>query len=226
MGLAGVPPVGGRRSSRMERCWRPRQARRPVGPPAHGPALAGRRSDRRHRAGPAPAESPELRMPAAPGRPPDGVRSGHRRVVRTVFRAVPPCEVSHTVRHQVRLMPSARRPDRSRTPSATPTGTRASSCRRPSFMTRSTGTDSSARKPSTARWASSGDTVGSSTRQIEAAIRSGNEPPRASTTSSTSSPGGNDSSRAFRTASGSQCSITAISRYSASLAVPVGAAPA
>ncbi len=60
--------------------------------------------------------------------------------------------------------------------------------------------------------------------QSLASSRSASDPAAASTTSSTSIPTGSASSRATRTASGSTRSLTASSTYSASLAVPVGAA--
>ena len=60
--------------------------------------------------------------------------------------------------------------------------------------------------------------------QSLASSRSARAPGRASTTSRTSRPSGRASSSATRTDSGSTRSVTEISKYSASLAVPVGAA--
>ena len=106
-------------------------------------------------------------------------------------------------------------------------GTRASSWRRPSLSTRSTGTDSSARKALDAplRPASATPSAARSARARprsgRAASRRGPRPPR----------GRRARAAATRRAPcarrpGRSRSATAISRYSASLAAPVGAAPA
>lgn len=106
------------------------------------------------------------------------------------------------------------------------TAARASKVRRPCLVIRSTWISSAAVNAATARSSTTGSTSGSSIRQWDASIRSGRLPPVASTASSTSSPGESAASRASRNCSGSTGSRRPISRYSASLATPVGAAEA
>ena len=71
----------------------------------------------------------------------------------------------------------------------------------------------------------SGSTPGSSTRHREASIRSARLVPAVATVAATTSrPGESAASSAARSCSGSTSACSPISRYSASLATPVGAA--
>jgi hypothetical protein len=107
------------------------------------------------------------------------------------------------------------------------TAVRQSKDRRPFLVIRSTWMESAARNDRTADPASAGSTPGSAIRHDPASSRSANAcPGLAGTTSTTSSPSGSAASRRCLISAGSQASRSPISRYSASLAAPVGEAPA
>src|SRR5580658_5408023 len=105
------------------------------------------------------------------------------------------------------------------------TAVRASSCRTPLSVRRSTGACDRARKPDTAWAAASGRTPGRTTRHSEACA-SPAEPFASSVTSSTSIPSGSIASSCSRTWSATRGLVSPMVRYSASLATPVGAPPA
>jgi hypothetical protein len=105
------------------------------------------------------------------------------------------------------------------------TAARASTRLRPLAVRRSTSTLSRARNASMARAASRGPTPGRTTCQLDASSgRSAREGP--SVTSITSIPSGRAASSRSRTSEAAHARVRESSRYSASLAVPVGAAPA
>ncbi|CAO0824972.1 hypothetical protein SMICM17S_07885 [Streptomyces microflavus] len=94
----------------------------------------------------------------------------------------------------------------------------------PFFALRWTSTLSAALNASTALRASSGSTPSRRISQTEAVSRSARPEVRASTASVMSRPSGSESLSSSRRRSGSRASVRAISRNSASLPVPVGAA--
>lgn len=104
------------------------------------------------------------------------------------------------------------------------TAARASNVRIPFLVLRWTSTASAATNASAAALASAASTPSSRSSQTDAVSRSARPEVRDSTASMMSSPVGSDSSRSSRSVSGSRASVSAISRYSASLPVPVGAA--
>ncbi|CAM5327724.1 hypothetical protein SPURM210S_05571 [Streptomyces purpurascens] len=201
-----------------------RQSVRPLrGPPLpRGRARAGRSPCRSlHRTAPAPAWSP-LRGTAAPGRPRRGDRTGRRRVVRQASRAEQPAAVSHRGGRSAYPACEVCVSVRSGISRLT-TAARASKVRMPFLAWRWTSTVSAAVKVSAARRASSGGTPSSRSSHTEAVSRSASPEVRASTASTMSSPVGIDASRRAG-CPGSRGAVSAISRNSASLPVPVGAA--
>ena len=113
------------------------------------------------------------------------------------------------------------------TPSRRSTAARASNVRSPDFVIRVTST-ASAREKGTRPQPRRRTARRRAARSPSDWPRAGRRAPipDASTTSSTSRPGGRLSSSAIRSRSGSHGSASPISKYSASLAAPVGAAPA
>jgi hypothetical protein len=106
------------------------------------------------------------------------------------------------------------------------TAARASTRLLPLAVRRSTSTLPQARKASTARPASSGWIPGSTACQCDASSWRPARDAGPSITSITSIPSGRAASSRSRTSEAARASVRQISRYSASLAVPVGAAPA
>ena len=106
------------------------------------------------------------------------------------------------------------------------TAARASIRLLPLAVRRSTSTLPLARKASAARPASSGSTPGRTTCQCDASSRRSARDAGPSITSITSIPSGRAASSRSRTSEAAHVSVKPISKYSASLAVPVGAAPA
>ena len=140
---------------------------------------------------------------AARGQPPRAVRSGRRRVVRRVWRAVRPVAVSHS---RAGDSPDRRRSGRAeRSTTSVRTAARASNVRRPFLVIRShrtrsarPGTRSTAARPASSRDAGQLDLPAASLDPVGQRC-----PAPASTTSRTSSPAGSASSSAARTAAGS-----------------------
>jgi hypothetical protein len=95
----------------------------------------------------------------------------------------------------------------------------------PLLVRRSTSACSEARNARTADAASCGCTPGKTTCQTEASNRGAAVTAARSAASITSIPSGSAASSLLRTSSGSRAAVSAISRYSASLAAPVGAPP-
>ena len=105
------------------------------------------------------------------------------------------------------------------------TAARLSNRRIPLLVRRSTSASAAAMNTAAARSASSGVTPGSTTSHAEASSRSASGALAVSTTSITSIPSGSALPSLLSTSAGSRLPVRAISRYSASLAAPVGAPP-
>ena len=102
------------------------------------------------------------------------------------------------------------------------TALRASNSRSPFFVMRVTGTEDAAKNWPTARFMAASETPVRSIRQTEPVNTSLSGVGEAEMTSKMSSPAGSAAFNAVCTFSGSQGSASPISRYSASLADPVG----